>query len=222
MCVQDYENKKNDDYHHKIFTFLQKLNSNIRLSANRAKDWTRSSVSYAEPRYVPVVDTIPEFISMHLSLRGMWLAAAFTRRSFTISQDSNNMAWISGQFFVVKRACIFNSLNSMWSVFISVVFRLYLAKIVQWKHNLCVAFAITLVDFYNLASSSVICCWRKWDLHTRWKFCFTSHHRSFRICVSLVYFNSAPKSCILFSPRSLSYTLFFEQTSIGKVETTAC
>ena len=103
-------------------------------SANRAKDWTRSSVSCAEPRYVCLVGTIPEFISMHLSLRGMWLAAAFTRTSFTILQDnSNNMAWISGQFFVVKRACIFNSLNSMRSVFISVVFRLYLAKIVAVK-----------------------------------------------------------------------------------------
>ena len=31
MCVQDYENQKNGDYHHKIFTFLQTLNSDFRL-----------------------------------------------------------------------------------------------------------------------------------------------------------------------------------------------
>ena len=35
MCEQDYENKKIGDYKTFIF-FLQALNSNFRLSANRA------------------------------------------------------------------------------------------------------------------------------------------------------------------------------------------
>ena len=34
MCEQDYENKKIGDY--KIFVFLQALNSNFRVSVNRA------------------------------------------------------------------------------------------------------------------------------------------------------------------------------------------
>ena len=111
------------------------------VNRNKWEGLNSSAVLNTEPRYVRLVNTstnyvntIPKYFGTHLSLRGMWLAAAFTRTSFTILQDnSNNMAWISGQFFVVKRACIFNSLNSMRSVFISVVFRLYLAKIVAVK-----------------------------------------------------------------------------------------
>ena len=94
--------------------FLFFANAKFRFSsysANRAKDWTRSSVSCAEPRYVRLVDTFPEFISMHLSLRGMWLAAAFTKTSYAISRGS--ITWREFPVILARKLLVFSGENSV-------------------------------------------------------------------------------------------------------------